>query len=49
MFDFTKIHIVFGNVVFVNIFHHSIAGIYHPFRPQSHTNLITLIGIISAF
>lgn len=48
MFDFTRIHIVFGNVVFVNIFHHSIPGIYHPFRPQSHSQLSTMISILSA-
>ena len=48
MYDFSKIHIVFANVVIINIFHHSIPGIYHPFRPQSHTKLLTIISILSS-
>lgn len=45
--DFSKIHIVFGNVVFLNIFHHSISGIYYPFRPQKNIQPITFISIFS--
>jgi len=32
-FNFDKIHIIFGNIVFISIFHHCISGLIYPFRP----------------
>ena len=34
-FDFTYMHILFGNTIFVFIWHHSLSGITYPIRPQS--------------
>ena len=34
-FDFSYMHILFGNTIFVFIWHHSLSGITYPIRPQS--------------
>ena len=33
-FEFSQIHFVFGNAIFINIFQTSISGTFHPMRPQ---------------
>ena len=39
-FDFSELHFVFGNTIFINMFHHSIPGIFYPMRPQKDVRKI---------
>ena len=41
-FDFTEIHFVFGNTIFINLFHHSIPGIFYPLRPQKNIRITAI-------
>jgi amino acid permease len=44
--DFTHLSTVFGNTVFVFIYHHSIPGIIYPVRPQSKVRPMLLTANI---
>ena len=58
-FDFSQLHFVFGNTIFINMIHHSIPGIFYPMRPQKQirktlfwcfsigTCILTLEGLLA--
>ena len=57
--DFSQMDYIFGNTIFINMFHHSIPGIFYPMRPQKRlrntglicfligTSMLLLEGILS--
>jgi hypothetical protein len=53
VFDFSKqitsIGTVFGNTVFIFIYHHSISGIIYPIRPQSSLKKMFMISHIVGY
>jgi len=41
--------IVFGNIIFTNIFHHSISGLIYAYRPQVKSHKTFFLSMLSGF